>query len=390
MDSSWTNGSPVLSPDGCTLRREALCTSVDADLIVLTNPRHLFYYAGFCPEAPSHARWGPAYLLVETTTRESTLICHNTAGRAAREACVDHREIWTWYDAATRPGISIFPEAVRRLRVAIADRSPRRLGVEAGWFPALDVVTAGDAPDAVHGLVDITSAIEAQRRRKQPDELELIRFAQWVTEAGYEAARSELRAGMTEMELYSIVQSAMTGRSGRPVKLIGDFLSGERTMRPSGPATSRAIRPGDTVILDLGPVVNGYRSDCTATLVLADEVPPRQRELETALHAALAAGEEKLRPGTRCADLHGAVKDVLCDHGFGDHFEHHAGHGLGLDHPEAPYLVPESDEALLEGDVVTLEPGAYAKEFAGRIEHIYLVTSEGFERLSNHSTAFAL
>jgi Xaa-Pro aminopeptidase len=67
-------------------------------------------------------------------------------------------------------------------------------------------------------------------------------------------------------------------------------------------------------------------------------------------------------------------------------FPHHAGHGLGLGHPEAPAFVPESDEALSEGEVVTLEPGAYAEGVGGvRIEHNYLITRDGFERLTNHS-----
>ena len=40
-----------------------------------------------------------------------------------------------------------------------------------------------------------------------------------------------------------------------------------------------------------------------------------------------------------------------------DHFPHHAGHGLGLAHPEAPYIVRTANETLMEGDVITLEPG---------------------------------
>jgi len=35
-------------------------------------------------------------------------------------------------------------------------------------------------------------------------------------------------------------------------------------------------------------------------------------------------------------------------------FPHHSGHGVGLGHPEPPYLVPESSETLEVGDVVVL------------------------------------
>jgi Xaa-Pro aminopeptidase len=66
-------------------------------------------------------------------------------------------------------------------------------------------------------------------------------------------------------------------------------------------------------------------------------------------------------------------------------FGHHAGHGLGLTHPEAPFFVRDADETLLEGDVVTLEPGLYVDGIGGiRIEHNYRITAAGYERLSNH------
>ena len=72
------------------------------------------------------------------------------------------------------------------------------------------------------------------------------------------------------------------------------------------------------------------------------------------------------------------------------HFPHHAGHGLGLTHPEAPYLVRNANETLVSGDVVTLEPGLYVEGVGGiRIEHNYLVGETGCERLSDHVIAFA-
>jgi Xaa-Pro aminopeptidase len=74
--------------------------------------------------------------------------------------------------------------------------------------------------------------------------------------------------------------------------------------------------------------------------------------------------------------------------GVAEHFPHHAGHGLGLSHPEAPYFVRRATETLVAGDVVTLEPGLYVSGVGGiRIEHNYLVTATGYERLSDHVIA---
>ena len=82
------------------------------------------------------------------------------------------------------------------------------------------------------------------------------------------------------------------------------------------------------------------------------------------------------------------MRGVFDSAGVGETFPHHAGHGLGLSHPEDPYLVRNATQTLLAGDVVTLEPGQYVAGVGGmRIEHNYLVTETGYERLSNHTIA---
>jgi Xaa-Pro aminopeptidase len=102
----------------------------------------------------------------------------------------------------------------------------------------------------------------------------------------------------------------------------------------------------------------------------------------------MAAGEKELRAGAACKTVRDAVNGVFDREGMADHFGHHAGHGLGLTHPEAPFFVVEADETLLENDVVTLEPGLYVEGVGGiRIEHNYRITAGGFERLSHHQIA---
>jgi Xaa-Pro dipeptidase len=139
------------------------------------------------------------------------------------------------------------------------------------------------------------------------------------------------------------------------------------------------------LILDFSVVIQEYRSDFTNTLVVGKEPNADQRRLYDLCIAAMQAGEKQLRAGQSCLTVYQSVMGVFAAAGMGEYFPHHAGHGLGLSHPEAPYFVKAANETLLAGDVVTLEPGLYVPRVGGiRIEHNYLITQTGYERLSNH------
>jgi Xaa-Pro aminopeptidase len=141
-------------------------------------------------------------------------------------------------------------------------------------------------------------------------------------------------------------------------------------------------------ILDFSVVLQGYRSDFTNTLVVGRDPTADQQNLYDLCMGAMAAGERELRDGASCLTVYQTVRGVFEKAGVAEYFPHHAGHGLGLTHPEAPYFVRGANESLLAGDVVTLEPGLYVPGVGGiRIEHNYLITDRGYERLSNHTIA---
>jgi Xaa-Pro aminopeptidase len=147
------------------------------------------------------------------------------------------------------------------------------------------------------------------------------------------------------------------------------------------------LKNGETFILDFSVIVQGYRSDFTNTLVVGGEPSAEQSRLFALCVEALAAGERELKAGARCQTVYDAVCGVFAAAGLPDAQVSHVGHGLGAMHPEAPFIVRHSTEALVAGDVVTLEPGLNVGDVGIRVEHNYLVTVTGYERLSNHTIA---
>lgn len=358
----------------CIQRRERLLAQVNADWLVISNPLHIHYFSGYWVTPLHLGSHGAPHLLIDGRSGRTTLMTHNFAANV-QSAFVDEIQSWHWYDAVSAPDGPLFPSMTDEL----AKHLQGRIAAEKGLLPQ------GSLPGE---WTDLTPFILVMRRAKDPDELAQIRRAIRAVEAGHRAARLAIRPGVTELGVYSAIFAAIVMDAGEPVLPLCDLVSGPRAFAIGGPPTDRVIQPGDVMIADIFPVIGGYRADFTATYAASDQLTPQQQSLETALHAALEAGEQQMRPGASASAIYQAVKQALDERGFTGNFPHHAGHGLGLGHPEAPFLVADSNETLVEGDIITLEPGAYGPDFGGRIEHDYLITADGFERLTHHDTRF--
>ena len=131
-----------LTREGCAARRARLIEQTDVELLVLANPRHVFYYSGLRSSELSLAGWGPVYLLIERDG-SSTLIAHNFASGAAEGAAVDRREVWSWYDVSTTSGVPVWQggaAACRRLVRELLPQTGREadrpsIGFESGFLP---------------------------------------------------------------------------------------------------------------------------------------------------------------------------------------------------------------------------------------------------------------
>lgn len=394
----------MLTQSGCMARRDRLWSRIPDrfEWLLIADPRHVYYLSNFWVNPLSFSAGERGLLLLERGAG-ATLIADNFTRRsAAGQPFVEQEVIQSWYDH--KHSVINRDHVLLNCLQSLSERLYGRIGaVESEWMPlaawevmALDhevhtlrkrgpVPVAGtDAADSV----DLGCLLRELRRQKLPDEIELLKECMAAGAAGLERARNVVRPGISDWEVYREMHAAVLESAGRPAQIYGDFRATNATTPKAGGAPSgRTLEPGDMLILDYSVVLDGYRSDFTNTLAVGE--PTEQQQILFALCTdAMRHGEAVFRAGSAARDVHAATMKVFNDAGYGEFFPHHAGHGIGLGHPEPPILVAESDDVLLAGDVVTLEPGLYVPGVGGiRIEHNYQITESGSIRLSNHEIA---
>jgi Xaa-Pro aminopeptidase len=375
----------MLTDDGCRARRRRLWNEAPAGVewIVITEPRHLTYFANFSPSPFVFNSQGAAAALLLGRDGAAILIADNVQEAFLEPAFATEKIAPLWYRCVESAG-----HRTELLVSAVLERLQKCRGTSFGYEASACPAGLVDGLRAARPGVELTNldpVIRKLRRTKETDEVMAIRRSLSAATAALVAAMSELRPGMTEFDAYRLVQRVAGETAGTHVLIYGDFVSGSRCEKGGGPPSARAIAAGDLVLLDFSVVIDGYRGDFCNTFVCGGRATAQQCELYDACVAAMEAGERKLSPGVPCRDVHEVVRHSFAGRRLAEFFPHHAGHGVGLGHPEAPFIVPESSETLAAGDVVTLEPGLYLPGVAGmRYERNYLITPGGYESLSDH------
>ncbi|MFT5468714.1 MAG: Xaa-Pro dipeptidase [Verrucomicrobiales bacterium] len=336
-----------LDPEFCRKRQQRLAAELAAlklDRAVLTMPEHVQYFTGFRPHKLMSA------IVAVEADGSTTLVAPNDEpeGHAA-DRCV-----------------TFVAQHLCTLRQEMRSEAWKALG---------EAERAGDDEK-------IRETLWKLRRRKDPDELAMMRKAIDCTTAMYERAREIIEPGISELEVFNQLHAAAVRVAGEPLTDLGNDY---QVCSPGGPPRNGVVaKDGDLYILDLGPAYRGYYADNCRTFSVNRKPTDQQLLAWERCVAVLDHVETTVKPGVRCAELFATAKGML-DEFAPDAFYHHLGHGVGLYPHETPHLNPNWDDVFEEGDVFTAEPGLYTKELqAGiRLEQNYRVTTNGVDRLTS-------
>ena len=236
-------------------------------------------------------------------------------------------------------------------------------------------------------LLPVSGVVEELRRTKSEAEVERISFAAQTADKALAEVRELLVRSMsepvTERDVRDELEYRMRrhGADGPSYETI--VATGNNAARPHHRPTDQVLREGDSVVIDVGGLVDGYHSDMTRTYLLGNVDPVLQTMFEV-VSESQSRGVRAVKAGVLPSEIDRMCREWITEAGFGPEFVHGTGHGVGLQIHESPWLRAQSNEPLREGEVVTVEPGVYRVGLGGvRIEDLLLVRAAGSTTLTH-------
>jgi Xaa-Pro aminopeptidase len=369
----------MLTMQGCRERQKRLLAAMEANgwnTFLTANYRLVYYFTG----ALSAAETPSIFLL---SRNAGSVLVTSATGEFAADRTVPF-ETYSIQRTITKP----WHDAARSFKEALTHWPGWHAGViaaEQGTLPlTVSSVLESASPKVI--WADASDVILRLRKRKEGDEIDEIRRGLHFCAIAYKAAQKTIAPGLSEVDVYNAMFSAISLDAGTNISFPGDFACGLRGIKEGGAPTLRKIEDGDLYILDIFPAPALYFGDTCRTFAVGPPSDLQHRAWEIVL-AAVSLAEGMIRPGVRARDVYWEVKNFLDSHEITQKsFWHHAGHGIGIHGHEAPRIIPGTDDIFEEGDVITIEPGVYDASLQGgiRLEDNYVVRQNGLENLFDY------
>jgi Xaa-Pro aminopeptidase len=247
-------------------------------------------------------------------------------------------------------------------------------------------------------FIDHTKWLEELRMIKTDAEIEALKRCNEIVDHSMAEARKYVKPGMKETELSAVIESAIQtfGVGHKNVKRARGFafvMSGPKNTATAWGAynisTDRVIKEGDLILIELDTQADGYWSDISRTFYIG-EPTAKHKQVWDAVREAQEKTIQSLHAGDKISSVDECARNILRNKGYGDHFLHHVGHGVGFAFHEPPYLDPpnaiQKDYEITPGMVLAIEPAVYIDGWGGiRIEDNVVITESGTAEYLTHA-----
>ncbi|MEQ9887938.1 M24 family metallopeptidase [Pectobacterium zantedeschiae] len=214
--------------------------------------------------------------------------------------------------------------------------------------------------------IGVSKAIRHARRRKTPNEVEMLTKSALINEAAIYETVNLVSRGSSETEIASWFNQALVKKGAFPsltmLKVGRAAVGGQRRQNEK-----LCLESGDLLWFDSDAVYQGYWSDISRVYAI-DRVEPFILKRYRALQNAMLSALDFIRPGQTGKQVFSHIMDVVHRSGFPEYRRHHVGHAIGLEPYELPILNPSDENIIQEGMVLSVETPYY--EFGMGALHI--------------------
>jgi len=234
-------------------------------------------------------------------------------------------------------------------------------------------------------IVDASEDIFPKCLKKPfPEEIDEMRRLSLICDEGLAAAYNTVEAGRREFEVAAEVDYAVKKLGVTEFNFPTLVASGYRAAFPHGWTSSKEIKKGDVVIVDVGPFLNSYDGCVCRTFMTNGGWRSEVEVVREAIYNSLEI--MKNQKTTSAAQIDKIARETVKKGGYRnwpDMKTVWTGHPIGGF--SSPIITPESEDEIEEGMVFTVEPGIYIKGKGGvRIEHHVLAKKYDYEILDKY------
>ncbi|ESX00620.1 peptidase M24 [Mesorhizobium sp. LSJC268A00] len=368
---------PELRQRLTNIRREMVSAGID--VIVLTDKKNVDYFSDY-QELSWDSKARPLFGVI--SLQDFVLI-----GSLGEAPTIDMRP--RIFDALYYDGY--LAEAVLAVSSWIDHKTsgPRRIGLDYGQDMfgrgSLALVDALSTRCTRGRIESASDAIWKVRLIKSRFEADLKRVAFQIVNAAFDQTIASARIGMTEYELYYLMQAQIYlngAESADPIAMLfskGDFAYG-RT------AKNRRLEEGHYVWTDFRATYGGYPADRNR-IARAGQPLEWENKTYSSVRSLTIDLAQQIRPGMTCSDVYRIFERMWRDADLGALYSHvsRIGHGGGLDVTEPPSLAKADTAVIQPGMIFHIEPKLERDGGVFQFEEVVFVTESGVEFLSELS-----
>ena len=233
--------------------------------------------------------------------------------------------------------------------------------------------------------------LAGMRMIKAPEEIDAIRKAMQITDAGIRRLMRVAKPNMREYELEAEFIHELAAHGQRRTAFPSILAGGERIFYLHYADPMSTLADGELILSDVGAAYDEYCTDISRVFPAGGRFSERQAQIYQVAYEANRALMERVRPGEFFPQLNRVCRETCFEGlkalGLLDDFKdvgryvwHGAIHHVGLD----VHDVGKYDEPTAENMVFTVDAGIYVREWGIglRIEDNVRVTADGCENLS--------